>query len=524
MKMRQNDMKNLKITLISLTFILSLVFVSCNTQKQKEKNQTKTENKSDDQVLKNYLSKKESITESFSRYFYSNYKKINSLGETDFLQVLDSLRKISTDNFEYLQNNTDSDKAFLFKESKDIEYFYDKFLVEYPYFHERFTGNKPISNKLIKQRLDSHLQEFNNSELLKIESFRNYIKAFLYMQSKIELKKSIYKNTDNQQLNATLNLIADYFKNKEVVDYLKYEYLNNHIENIGIKNIGKIYSDFVSTCSDYTYLNKIKSLYEQDKKGREGHLIKTYKTVNGCNLEIHLFLPKENMQNKKVPAIVYFSGGSWTEGKPDWNFSACKSYAEKGWVGVTVEYRLGDRQGILPFEAVMDAKSAIRWLREHSGEFNIDVNKIVASGNSAGGHLILATALVENWNEKSDNLKYSCVPNVLMVNSGVYDLTDENTLWIRRDLKNRNQSESLVKEISPIYLIKKDFPPTLIIHGTNDRNVPFHSAKQFSENMSNKGNEIEFYPIEGAGHFIWWGQYSQQVSEKRSVFLEKLGY
>ena len=186
--------------------------------------------------------------------------------------------------------------------------------------------------------------------------------------------------------------------------------------------------------------------------------------INGCNLEIHIFLPKENMQNKKVPAIVYFSGGSWSEGKPDWNFSACKSYAEIGWVGVTVEYRLANRQGTLPFEAVMDAKSAIRWLREHSDEFNIDVNKIVVSGNSAGGHLVLATALVANWNEKSDNLKYSCVPNVLMVNSGVYDLTDENTLWIRQDLRNRNQSETLVKEISPIYLIKKYFPPTLIIH------------------------------------------------------------
>ena len=130
-KTKQNNMKKLKITLISLTCILSLVFVSCNTKKQKEKTQAKTENKPDDQVLKSYLSEKESITESFSRYFYGNYKEINSLGETDFLQVLDSLRKVSTDNFEYLQNNT---------------------------------------------------------------------------------------NSDNQQLNATLNLITDYFKNKEVVE------------------------------------------------------------------------------------------------------------------------------------------------------------------------------------------------------------------------------------------------------------------------------------------------------------------
>ena len=517
-------MINLKITLIGITCILSLIFASCNSNKEQKTKSSSIEQNSDNQALKSYLSKKETINESFLRYFYGNHKEINSLNEKDFLQVLDSLRKLSIDNFEFLKNNTKTNENFLTKESKDIKYFYDKFIVEYPYFYERFTGNKLLSDKMIEQRLESNIQEFNNSELLEIESFKSFIKAFLYMQSKIELKKDIYKNTDNQQLNATLNLITVYFNNKEVIDYLKYDYINKHIEDFGIKNIDEVYFDFVYTCSNYSYLNKIKSLYEKEKQGREGHLIETYKTVNGCDLEIHLFLPKENTQNKKVPAIVYFSGGSWTEGKPDWNFWACQSYAEKGWVGITVEYRLAYRHGTLPFEAVMDAKSAIRWLREHSDKYNIDANKIIASGNSAGGHLVLATALVENWNEKTDNLKYSCVPNVLMVNSGVYDLTDENTLWIRQDLKNRNQSESLVKEISPINLVKNDFPPTLIIHGTNDRNVPFASAKEFVDKMKLEGNDINFYPIEGAGHFIWWGEYGKQVADIRAEFIEKLKY
>ncbi len=100
-------------------------------------------------------------------------------------------------------------------------------------------------------------------------------------------------------------------------------------------------------------------------------------------------------------------------------------------------------------------KSAIRWLRQHANEYNIDTNRIIASGNSAGGHLIVATALVDNWNEKTDDLSYSPVPNVLLVNSGVYDLNDDNTTWIRQGLRDRNQDENLVKEISPNYLIKK---------------------------------------------------------------------
>lgn len=512
-------MKKMKITIICLTCILSLVFVSCNTKKQKEKTKAKTENKSDDQVLKDYISEKQSITESFSRNFYVNYKEINSLGETDFLQVLDSSRKVSTENFEYLQNNTNSDEAFLFKESKEMKYFYDKFLVEYPYFHERFTGEEIAINK----RLENNFSDFNNPELLSIKTYIEYLKAFLYVQSNIKIQKENYKGVDNKKLDATLNLIKKHFSNQEVVDYLKFYYLNHHIDNFGIKNIDHLYKNFIINCKDTSYVNKIKAFYAEEFNGRKNHLIKTYKTVDNYNLEIHLFLPENANQQKKRPVIVYFSGGSWSEGKPDWNFYACQSYTKKGWVGVTVEYRLADRHGTLPFEAVMDAKSAIRWLRENANELNIDPDRIIASGNSAGGHLVLATALVYNWNEKTDNLNFSCIPNVLLINSGVFDLTKDDS-WIRAGLKRRNQDENLVNEISPNYLVTRKLPPTLIIHGTNDRNVAFSTAEEFADIMRISGNDIVFKPLENAGHFIWWGQYGKQVAKIRENYLKKIGY
>lgn len=478
------------------------------------------ENESNDSIYKKYLSEQEKINQSFSEYFYGNYTKNYSLNENDFVTAIDSLQKIFTENLaKFEKENPGFDKSVLFNESKDIQYTFDKFLVEYPYYHERYTYEK----KTINERLEHNLSDFNNPGLLNIGSYVEYLKAFLYYHSKNELEKEAYKNLDNQQLNATLNLIPEHFSNQEVIDYLKFYYLNNHIDNFGIKNIDSLYKDFIATCEDTSYVNKIKSFYTEEANGRKGHLIKTYKTVDNYDLEIHLFLPEDDNQQKKRPVIVYFNGGSWSEGKPDWSFSACQNYANKGWVGVTVEYRLAYRQGTLPFESVMDAKSAIRWLRQHADEYNIDVNKIVASGKSAGGHLVLATALVENWNEKTDNLKYSPVPNILLVNAGVYDLTDDNT-WIRKGLRDRNMDENLVKEISPNYLIKKGLPPTLIIHGTNDRNVPYSTAKEFVDKMKLEGNDIEFHSLDGAGHFIWWGQYGKQVSEIRNNFLEKIGY
>lgn len=383
-------MKNVVIVFICFTLASTISFAQ--------------QNQLNDSLYQKYLTGQKTISQAFSDYFYTNYSSIYSLEEDVFVSKIDSLLKIFNEHLRSFSiKHPEFDKFIIRKEEKDIQYYFDKLLLDYPYFHERFTGEKLSSYDLITERLKNNIAEFNNPELLSIESFIAYLKAFLYYQSKIELKKPSYKQLDNQQLNATLNLIPQYFTIQKVIDYLKFDYIYNHIDNFGIKNIENIYQDFVTTCKDTSYLNKIVPFYDKETKGRDGHLIKIYKTIDNFNLEIHLFLPENRKQNTKRPVMVYFSGGSWSEGKPDWNFRACQRYADKGWVGVTVEYRLGYRQGTLPFEAVMDARSAIRWLRKHAKEYNIDTNKIVASGNSAGGHLVLATALADKWNEKTDD-------------------------------------------------------------------------------------------------------------------------
>jgi acetyl esterase/lipase len=264
----------------------------------------------------------------------------------------------------------------------------------------------------------------------------------------------------------------------------------------------------------------VADIYSANATDRRGHLVKTYKTVGVFTLDLHLFLPDSLMSGPKRPVKIYFHGGSWSEGKPDWFFDACRDDSKKGWVACAVEYRTYGRQGTLPFAAVMDAKSAIRWLRQHADEYHIDTAKIVASGNSAGGHLVLCTALADNWNEKTDDLRFSSVPNVLLVNAGVYDLTDRNTAWIRKDLKNKN----LVKEISPVYLINKSLPPTLLIHGTEDGNVPYSMAKKFADEMTNS-SKIELRTLKGAGHFIWFDpNFAPEVWRLRTEFLNRWSY
>ncbi len=312
------------------------------------------------------------------------------------------------------------------------------------------------------------------------------------------------------------------FTNQKTLDFWKYDYLSKHIDNLGIKNINGIYENFKAECQDSTYLSKVNELYNADWQGRQNHLTKTYKTVGKVDLDVHLFLPDGGAsEDKRKPIIVFFHGGSWSEGKPDYFFEACRRYAQKGWVAAAVEYRLFARHGTLPFEAVMDAKSAIRWLRKNADEFGIDRKKIIASGNSAGGHLVLATALADKWNEKTDDLRLSSIPDALLVNAGVYDLTDEKNAWISRDLKNKN----LVKEISPNHLVRQNLPPTLLIHGTADHNCDYATAKTFKDKPDKTGNSVKFHSLEDAGHFIWFDpKYAGQVSKVRDVFLRELGF
>ena len=192
---------------------------------------------SNDSIFEKYNLEQDTLSQSFSKHFYGDYVNIYSLDEPEFINVIDSLKKpfiVLLARFQ--KENPDFDQSVIYNESKDIQYFFDKLILDYPYFHERYTGEK----KIISPRLDGNLKDFNDPELVNIDSYVEYLKAFLHFQSKIELEKDDYKKLDNQQLNATFNLIDRNFSNQEVVDFLKSHYLYDHIDNFGIKNTASL--------------------------------------------------------------------------------------------------------------------------------------------------------------------------------------------------------------------------------------------------------------------------------------------
>jgi len=470
-----------------------------------------------------YLSRLKVISNQFTNAYYANRAKIYSLPETEFLKKIDSLKApFDRELARYKILYQTADAQFIADEHRDIEYFFDRIIQDYPYFHNTYTSKRVTLSKAVQKKLDKHLADFNNPALLKSNDVKAYIEGFLRHKSSAEVEKAIYKQSDNKRLEAHLNLIPKYFASQECKDFWQYYYIRAHLEDWGSKHLGSIVSNFLSASKNENYKKTIDSIYTESVKSRNDHLIKTYKTIDGYNLDIHIFLPDSAHKSTKSPVMVYFSGGSWTKGNPEWAFYSCADYAKRGWVAVSVEYRLADRHETTPFEAVKDARSAIRWLRMNAAHYNIDTNRIVVSGNSAGGHLALTTALAHEWNESTDNLYYNASPNLLLINSGVYNLYSEDaTDWITRDLKDK----SLVKKISPLHLLKSGLPPMLIIHGTNDQSVDYSTAKTFAEEMRKSGNDFEFHSLEGAPHHIWFDRrYSGKVSALRKEFLKKYGY
>jgi len=109
-----------------------------------------------------------------------------------------------------------------------------------------------------------------------------------------------------------------------------------------------------------------------------------------------------NRAGKPRPGIVVIHGGGWLEGDKS-SFTLHKygvpgnieDFAALGFVAVTINYRLS---GEAPFPAALeDCRCAVRWLRAHAGDYNLDPKHIGAYGNSAGGHLALLLGMAGPW-------------------------------------------------------------------------------------------------------------------------------
>jgi acetyl esterase len=253
-----------------------------------------------------------------------------------------------------------------------------------------------------------------------------------------------------------------------------------------------------------------------ETKNQVIHIQEVYKTIDSFNLKLDIFYTNESLEKGNKTAIVFFHGGGWAFGTPGEFFTTCERYARMGIVTFSVEYRLSVENGVTPhktispIESIMDAKSAIRWVRGNAEKFHIDRNKIVAAGQSAGGHLALCTAMIDDYNEKSDDLSISSCPNAIMLFSACVNAVEA---WCDRLLADRREK---IWSISPAHNIKKGLPPMIEFHGTDDEMVPKWTVQFFESAMKKEGNYFEQHMYEGRKHYLGDGnpEYSRYFDDE----------
>jgi acetyl esterase len=224
--------------------------------------------------------------------------------------------------------------------------------------------------------------------------------------------------------------------------------------------------------------------------------VRVYKTIDGRDLRLHVFYPAgySAAGPTNYPVAVSIHGGGWTTGPIEWGDGDAKFMTTLGFVGVAVEYRLANRTSVSALDCLKDANSAVRWIRRHAKELNIDPARVLTIGHSAGGHLSIATAMFPAIREAGEDQEISSVPNAVVALAPPVELTKDG--YFQGLLLGTAQAV----ECSPLENVRNLNIPILVIHGSGDWIVPAAYSEEFVRKMKAAGNNIELKIIPNGSH------------------------
>ena len=248
---------------------------------------------------------------------------------------------------------------------------------------------------------------------------------------------------------------------------------------------------------------------------------------NPDNQHLELDLARPKTGEGPFPAIVCIHGGGFRAGTRDGYDAMCVTLAQKGYVAITVTYRLAPAYQFPA--AVHDCKAAVRWLRANAEKYHVDPTRIGAMGGSAGGHLALflgVTAGVDRFEGEGNRDQSSAVKAVVSY-SGPSDLTKSYgksvdaaevlPLFFGGDLSTKLRRHIVG---SPLNWVTPEAAPTLCIHGTADNYVAFEQAQWMVDRLKSSGVEAELLSFEKAGHGLK-GDDAQKADAAMIAFFDR---
>ncbi len=230
--------------------------------------------------------------------------------------------------------------------------------------------------------------------------------------------------------------------------------------------------------------------------------------------KLDLYLPEADAP---LPVLVWVHGGAWLGGSKDQCPPLQAGYAQRGYAVASINYRLSSHA---EFPAqIEDCKAAIRWLRAHAAEHNLDPDRIGVCGASAGGHLValLGTSgdVVEFDGSQLDGADNKDQSSRVQAVCDYFGPTDFHAFVTAPGYQRHADATSpearliggpvlenpeKVRRVNPITYVSKDDPPFLIVHGDKDPLVTINQSELLYAALEEAGVPVHFHTIHGAGH------------------------
>jgi acetyl esterase/lipase len=257
--------------------------------------------------------------------------------------------------------------------------------------------------------------------------------------------------------------------------------------------------------------------------GFSSQLNVVYTQVNGWDGKMDIYLPPQ--EKGPAPVVINIHGGGWNKGVKE-SQTGFNTFFKAGFAVANIEYRLS-QQATAP-AAVEDARCALIYLIKNAKQLNIDVNRIVVMGGSAGGHLALMAGLLANDHRFDNNC--TGIENIkvaaIIDKYGITDVWDwaygpnltsrSATQW----LGSKSKDEAFVKSVSPIYYVNKNSPPIFIVHGDADPTVPYQESVALQQKLEAAGVVHKFVTIPGGLHGKFTKEQNSELNKQIIAFLK----
>jgi acetyl esterase/lipase len=236
-------------------------------------------------------------------------------------------------------------------------------------------------------------------------------------------------------------------------------------------------------------------------------------------LRLDLYLPKSD---KPLPLVIFVHGGGWRAGDKS-SAGPVMAVLGHGYALASINYRLTD---VAPFPAqIHDCKAAVRFLRAHADDFNLDAKHFAAWGSSAGGHLVALLGTSGDVAELEGDLGNSEVSSRVQAVIDCWGPADFFTIGNNPNGTSATgkllggppaEKKDLARLASPVTHVTPDDPPFLIAHGTRDPLVPVAQGQAMHDALQ-KANVASELILTDAGH----GWAAAPPMDKAIAFLDR---